>query len=106
MTFLIRRLNKTTRKYKAYKKKLAKYESFRDREYDKQSQIYFSPEEQTNDILHWLGMNGDQGIVISVKDGAGIKKDIHSFTDIKDWVDEHDDDNNIKSDFRDYKEVK
>lgn len=51
-------------------------------------------------------MNGDQGIVISVKDGAGIKKDIHSFTDIKDWVDEHDDDNNIKSDFRDYKEVK
>ena len=94
------------RKYKAYKKKLAKYESFRDREYDKQSQIYFSPEEQTNDILHWLGMNGDQGIVISVKDGAGIKKDIHSFTDIKDWVDEHDDDNNIKSDFRDYKEVK
>lgn len=94
------------RKYKAYKKKLAKYESFRDREYDKQSQIYFSPEGQTNDILHWLGMNGDQGIVISVKDGAGIKKDIHSFADIKDWVDEHDDDNNIKSDFRDYKEAK
>lgn len=51
-------------------------------------------------------MDGDQGIVISVKDGAGIKKDIHSFADIKDWVDEHDDDNNIKSDFRDYKEVK
>ena len=94
------------RKYKAYKKKLAKYESFRDREYDKQSQIYFSPEEQTNDILHWLGTNGEQAIVISVEDGAGIKKDIHSFTDIKDWVDEHDDDNNIKSDFRDYKEVK
>lgn len=94
------------RKYKAYKKKLAKYESFRDREYDKQSQIYFSPEEQTNDILHWLGTNGEQAIVISVEDGAGIKKDIHSFADIKDWVDEHDDDNNIKSDFRDYKEVK
>ena len=94
------------RKYKAYKKKLAQYESFRDREYDKQSQIYFSPEEQTNDILHWLGTNGEQAIVISVKDGASIKKDIHSFADIKDWVDEHDDDNNIKSDFRDYKEDK
>ena len=85
---------------------MAQYESYRDREYDKQSQIYFSPEEQTNDILHWLGTNGEQAIVISVEDGAGIKKDIHSFTDIKDWVDEHDDDNNIKSDFRDYKEVK
>ena len=94
------------REYKAYKKKLAQYESYRDREYDKQSQIYFSPEEQTNDILHWLGTNGEQAIVISVEDGAGIKKDIHSFADIKDWVDEHDDDNNIKSDFRDYKEVK
>lgn len=92
--------------YNAYKKKLAKYESYRDREYDKQSQIYFSPEEQTNDILHWLGTNGEQAIVISVKDGAGIKKEIHSFADIKDWVDEHDDDNNIKSDFRDYKEAK
>ena len=94
------------RKYDAYKKKLAKYESYRDREYDKQSQIYFSPEEQTNDILHWLGTNGEQAIIISVKDGAGIKKDIHSFADIKDWVDEHDDDNNIKSDFRDYEEAK
>ena len=94
------------REYNTYKKQLAQYESYRDREYERQSQIYFSPEEQTNDILHWLGMNGDQGIVISVKDGAGIKKDIHSFADIKDWVDEHDDDNNIKSDFRDYKEAK
>lgn len=94
------------RKYKSYKKKLAQYESYRDREYDKQSQIYFSPEEQTNDVLHWLGTNGQQVLVISVKDGAGIKKDIHSFADIKDWVDEHDDDNNIKSDFRDYKEDK
>lgn len=94
------------RKYKAYKKKLAQYESYRDREYDKQSQIYFSPEEQTNDILHWLGTNGQQVLVISVKDGDGIKKDIHSFADIKDWIDEHDDDNNIKSDFRDYKEDK
>lgn len=94
------------RKYKAYKKKLAQYESYRDREYDKQSQIYFSPEEQTNDILHWLGTNGQQVLVISVKDDDGIKKDIHSFADIKDWVDEHDDDNNIKSDFRDYKEDK
>ena len=91
------------RKYKAYKKKLAQYESYRDREYDKQSQIYFSPEEQTNDILHWLGTNGQQVLVISVKDGDGIKKDVNSFADIKDWVDEHDDDNNIKSDFRDYK---
>lgn len=94
------------RKYKAYKKKLAQYESYRDREYDKQSQIYFSPEEQTNDILHWLGTNGQKAIVISVKDSDGIKKDVHSFADIKDWVDEHDDDNNIKSDFRDYKEDK
>lgn len=94
------------RKYKAYKKKLAQYESYRDREYDKQSQIYFSPKEQTNDILHWLGTNGQQVLVISVKDGDGIKKDIHSFADIKDWIDEHDDDNNIKSDFRDYKEDK
>ena len=40
------------KEYNAYKKKLAKYESYRAREYDKQSQIYFSPEEQTNDILH------------------------------------------------------
>lgn len=94
------------KEYSVYKKELAKYESYRDREYDKQLQIYFSPEEQTNDILHWLGMNGEQGIVIFVKDGAGIKKDIHSFADIKDWVDEHDDDNNIKSDFRDYEEAK
>lgn len=94
------------KEYSVYKKELAKYESYRDREYDKQSQIYFSPEEQTNDILHWLGTNGEQAIVISVKDGAGIKKDIHSFADIKDWVDEHDYDNNIKSDFRDYKEAK
>ena len=94
------------REYNTYKKQLAQYESYRDREYERQSQIYFSPEEQTNDILHWLGTNGEQAIVISVEDGAGIKKDIHSFADIKDWVDEHDDDNNIKSDFRDYKEVK
>ena len=94
------------KEYSVYKKELAKYKSYRDREYDKQSQIYFSPEEQTNDILHWLGTNGQQVLVISVKDGDGIKKDIHSFADIKDWVDEHDDDNNIKSDFRDYKEVK
>ena len=94
------------RKYDAYKKKLAQYESYRDREYDKQSQIYFSPEEQTNDILHWLGTNGEQAIVISVEDGAGIRKEIHSFADIKEWVDKHDYDNTIKSDFRDYKEAK
>ncbi len=94
------------RKYDAYKKKLAQYESYRDREYDKQSQIYFSPEEQTNDILHWLGTNGKQAIVISVEDGAGIRKEIHSFADIKEWVDKHDYDNTIKSDFRDYKEAK
>ncbi|MFR2307390.1 MAG: hypothetical protein ACLS6Y_03045 [Streptococcus salivarius] len=62
---------------------MAQYESYRDREYDKQSQIYFSPEEQTNDILHWLGTNGEQAIVISVEDGAGIRKEIHSFADIK-----------------------
>ena len=84
------------REYKAYKKKLAQYESYRDREYDKQSQIYFSPEEQTNDILHWLGTNGEQAIVISVEDGAGIRKEIHSFADIKEWVDKHDYDNTIK----------
>ena len=94
------------REYKAYKKKLAQYESYRDREYDKQSQIYFSPEEQTNDILHWLGTNGEQAIVISVEDGAGIRKEIHSFADIKEWVDKHDYDNTIKSDFRDFKEAK
>lgn len=94
------------REYKAYKKKLAQYESYRDREYDKQSQIYFSPEEQTNDILHWLETNGEQAIVISVEDGAGIRKEIHSFADIKEWVDKHDYDNTIKSDFRDYKEAK
>ena len=34
---------------------------------------------------------------------AGFKKDIHSFADIKDWVDKHDYDSTIKSDFRDYK---
>ena len=94
------------REYKAYKKKLAQYESYRDREYERQSQIYFSPEEQTNDILHWLGTNGEQAIVISVEDGAGIRKEIHSFADIKEWVDKHDYDNTIKSDFRDYKEAK
>ena len=92
--------------YNAYKKQLAQYESYRDREYDKQSQIYFSPEEQTNDILHWLGTNGKQAIVISVEDGAGIRKEIQSFADIKEWVDKHDYDNTIKSDFRDYKEAK
>ena len=94
------------REYNAYKKQLAQYESYRDREYETQSQIYFSPEEQTNDILHWLGTNGEQAIVISVEDGAGIRKEIHSFADIKEWVDKHDYDNTIKSDFRDYKETK
>ena len=82
---------------------MAQYESYRDREYETQSQIYFSPEEQTNDILHWLGTNGENAIVVSVEDSAGIKKDIHSFADIKDWVDKHDYDSTIKSDFRDYK---
>ena len=91
------------REYNAYKKQLAQYESYRDREYERQSQIYFSPEEQTNDILHWLGTNGENAIVVSVEDSAGIKKDIHSFVDIKDWVDKHDYDTTIKSDFRDYK---
>ena len=91
------------REYNAYKKQLAQYESYRDREYERQSQIYFSPEEQTNDILHWLGTNGEDTIVVSVEDSAGIKKDIHSFADIKDWVDKHDYDSSIKSDFRDYK---
>ena len=91
------------KEYNTYKKKLAQYESYRDREYDKQSQIYFSPEEQTNDILHWLGTNGEDATVVSVEDSAGIKKDIHSFADIKDWVDKHDYDSSIKSDFRDYK---
>lgn len=91
------------REYNAYKKQIAQYESYRDREYDRQSQIYFSPEEQTNDILHWLGTNGEDTIVVSVEDSAGIKKDIHSFADIKDWVDKHDYDSTIKSDFRDYK---
>ena len=90
------------RKYNAYKKQLAQYETYRDREYERQSQIYFSPEEQTNDILHWLGTNGEDTIVVSVEDSAGIKKDIHSFADIKDWVDKHDYDSTIKSDFRDY----
>ena len=94
------------REYNAYKKQLAQYETYRDREYETQSQIYFSPEEQTNDILHWLGTNGEQAIVISVEDGAGIRKEIHSFADIKEWVDKHDYDNTIKSDFRDYKEAK
>ena len=91
------------RKYNAYKKQLAQYETYRDREYERQSQIYFSPEEQTNDILHWLGTNGEDTIVVSVEDSASIKKDIHSFADIKDWVDKHDYDSTIKSDFRDYK---
>lgn len=91
------------REYNAYKKQLAQYETYRDREYETQSQIYFSPEEQTNDILHWLGTNGENAIVVSVEDSAGIKKDIHSFADIKDWVDKHDYDSSIKSDFRDYK---
>ena len=91
------------REYNAYKKQLTQYESYRDREYERQSQIYFSPEEQTNDILHWLGTNGENAIVVSVEDSAGIKKDIHSFADIKDWVDKHDYDSTIKSDFRDYK---
>lgn len=91
------------REYNTYKKQLAQYESYRDREYERQSQIYFSPEEQTNDILHWLGTNGEDTIVVSVEDSAGIKKDIHSFADIKDWVDKHDYDSTIKSDFRDYK---
>lgn len=91
------------REYNTYKKQLAQYESYRDREYERQSQIYFSPEEQTNDILHWLGTNGEDTIVVSVEDSAGIKKDIHSFADIKDWVDKHDYDSSIKSDFRDYK---
>lgn len=91
------------RKYNAYKKQLAQYETYRDREYERQSQIYFSPEEQTNDILHWLGTNGEDTIVVSVEDSADIKKDIHSFADIKDWVDKHDYDSTIKSDFRDYK---
>ena len=91
------------KEYNTYKRKLAKYESYRDREYERQSQIYFSPEEQTNDILHWLGTNGEDTIVVSVEDSAGIKKDIHSFADIKDWVDKHDYDSSIKSDFRDYK---
>ena len=91
------------REYNAYKKQIAQYETYRDREYETQSQIYFSPEEQTNDILHWLGTNGENAIVVSVEDSAGIKKDIHSFADIKDWVDKHDYDSTIKSDFRDYK---
>ena len=91
------------REYNTYKKQLAQYESYRDREYERQSQIYFSPEEQTNDILHWLGTNGEDTIVVSVEDSAGIKRDIHSFADIKDWVDKHDYDSTIKSDFRDYK---
>ena len=91
------------REYNAYKKQIAQYESYRDREYETQSQIYFSPEEQTNDILHWLGTNGENAIVVSVEDSAGIKKDIHSFADIKDWVEKHDYDSSIKSDFRDYK---
>ena len=91
------------RDYNAYKKQIAQYETYRDREYETQSQIYFSPEEQTNDILHWLGTNGENAIVVSVEDSAGIKKDIHSFADIKDWVDKHDYDSTIKSDFRDYK---
>jgi len=30
-----------------------------------------------------LGTNGKQAIVISVEDGAGIRKEIHSFADIK-----------------------
>lgn len=94
------------KKYNAYKKKLAQYESYRDKEYDNQSKIYFSPEEQTNDILHWLGTNGENAIVVSVEDSAGIRKEIHSFADIKEWVDKHDYDNTIKSDFRDYKEAK
>lgn len=93
------------REYNAYKKQLTQYESYRDREYEIQSQIYFSPEEQTNDILHWLGTNGEDTIVVSVEDSAGIKKDVHSFADIKDWVDKHDYDSSIKSDFRDYKGV-
>ena len=64
MRFLTESLNKTIRKtidltkkarqkvqkdydreYNAYKKKLAQYESYRDREYETQSQIYFSPEQ-------------------------------------------------------------
>ena len=89
------------REYNAYKKQIAQYESYRDREYERQSQIYFSPEEQTNDILHWLGTNGEDTIVVSVEDSAGIKKDIHSFADIKDWVEKHDYDSSINSYFRD-----
>ncbi|MFR4845058.1 MAG: hypothetical protein ACLUAO_05470 [Streptococcus sp.] len=43
--------------------------------------------------------------MVSVEDGAGIRKEIHSFADIKEWVDNHDYDSSIKSDFRDYKGV-
>ena len=38
-----------------------------------------------------------------MEESAGIKKERHSLAESKDWVDKHDYDSTIKSDFRDYK---
>ena len=85
--------------YRAYEKARQKVQKDYDREYN-------AYKKQTNDIIHWLGTNGNQEIVFSVEDSAGIRKEIHSFADIKEWIDKHDYDNTIKSDFREYKEAR
>ena len=48
----------------------------RDRkEYEEPShKSYFSPEEQTNDILLWLGTNGRSTMLDFCRDSAGINK--------------------------------
>ena len=69
---------------------------------DNHKSIFLLKSKQMISYIGWE-RNGEDTIVVSVEDSAGIKKDIHSFADIKDWVDKHDYDSTIKSDFRDYK---
>ena len=69
---------------------------------DNHKSIFLLKSKQMIFYIGWEQME-KIAIVVSVEDSAGIRKDIHSFADIKDWVDKHDYDSSIKSDFRDYK---
>ena len=73
------------KEYNKYKKILKSYELYKTKEYDKQSQIYFSPEEHTDDILHWFAPVGEESLNVTLPKKSGGSVKVNSYQRYKEW---------------------
>lgn len=79
-------LDKFEKEMKDYQKELQDYQNYRAEQFDKQTNLYFSPEEQTNDILNWLSTDPNQSLVLTFENKEGEKTEVKNFADFKKWL--------------------